>query len=260
MYIAQFIHLKVLVFCCLWQVFFLVNVFAQVGHPDCNPGVPHFDVDMTGSPDSIYISPSTFRERQCCGVTNPDICISFSITLDESAVGFLFDIHSGPEPSGSLFYQIDCGEETPVGDPICLGGGQTYYISLCKPGNYENEYRIESVPGLILGDSVTAQGSCEYSLSVSGTNMVEISVVWKDITSYTVEYYRYLTYSRECFSPDFTSASNFPKFIENEVGVNVMDLGVQFTFLGPISNTVMVEVVFLPEVSFIPDSRFTHFL
>src|SRR5688572_2277428 len=89
------------------------DIFGQSGL--CNSGVPFFAVDLTNQPGGLYISPSIARDEHCCGVVNPDRCIEFQITLDPAAVGINFEIYSGAQPPGALFYQINCGPPVPVG-------------------------------------------------------------------------------------------------------------------------------------------------
>jgi len=88
----------------------------------CGPNVPFFQVDLTGQPDGIWESPSHIRRDNCCGTTSPDRCTSFEVTLDAGAAMINLEIISGAVPSGALFYQIDCGPEIPVGEPICITG------------------------------------------------------------------------------------------------------------------------------------------
>src|SRR5579859_2545053 len=61
----------------------------------CSPLVPSFVADLSGHPDSNWISPAVSRYENCCGTNFPDQCISFTITLDSSAVGILFSVYSG---------------------------------------------------------------------------------------------------------------------------------------------------------------------
>lgn len=78
----------------------------------CNPAVPHFNVNLTGVPDSIWISPHVTRQPTCCGDpgTGNWTFVSFTVTLDpnvaEVAVGL-----SPSDPGGaSSGYWIDvCG-------------------------------------------------------------------------------------------------------------------------------------------------------
>src|SRR5687767_3341662 len=102
----------ILVFC------FFQNTYGQSGL--CQSGVPFTAIDFTGNPDSSFITSDIIRNNLCCTNTSPDRCIEFSITLDSAAAGINFDIFSGAVPPGALFYQINCGPQVPVGQPICL--------------------------------------------------------------------------------------------------------------------------------------------
>ncbi len=92
---------------------------AQVS--SCDSIVPVFYVDLSGHPDSTWISPLVYRQGLCCG-DHGTRCLRFVITLDSSALGIAFNIASGALPSGSMYYKIDCGPEVAVGSPICLNG------------------------------------------------------------------------------------------------------------------------------------------
>src|SRR6185295_16115742 len=99
--------------------------------------------DLTGNPDSIWNSPAIVRNNNCCGTSFPDRCIAFHFTLDSTAAGIIFDVASGAKPSGSLFYQINCGPQHPVGEPICLAGPGPYDLTFCKPGSNLNTYVVK---------------------------------------------------------------------------------------------------------------------
>ena len=122
------------------------DVSAQSGN--CDPNTPFFAADLTGNPDSIWISPSESRSDNCCGSSNPDRCIEFEILLDVNAMGIAFNIASGAVPTGSMFYQINCGITVAVGDPICLDGVGPHVITFCKPGNNQNTYSFAANLGL----------------------------------------------------------------------------------------------------------------
>lgn len=61
-------------------------------------------------------------------------------------MGINFDIVSGAAPTGALFYQINCGPQIQVGQPICLNGQGPHTLTFCKPGNNQNIYQITSIP------------------------------------------------------------------------------------------------------------------
>src|SRR5690606_37481088 len=125
-----------------WIVLLLMQQYAQA--QDCDPDVPHFDVDLSSDPSAVFSSPPTYRNGNCCGTTHPDRCISFSLTLHQDAVGILFEVCEGAAPSGSLYYQIGCGPQIAVGEVLCLSGVGPHQLTFCKPGNNENVYCITS--------------------------------------------------------------------------------------------------------------------
>lgn len=100
--------------------FFIISTNKLSAQNPCNSGVPFYQMDLTGNPDSIWISPNVARNDNCCSTTSPDRCIGFLVTLDSNSVGINFHIVSGAIPSGALYYQIDCGPIQPVGEAICL--------------------------------------------------------------------------------------------------------------------------------------------
>src|SRR5690349_5648209 len=110
----------------------------------CDPLTPSFNINLTGVPDSIWTSPPTFRFGHCCTANGSDRCVEFNITLDTAAIGITLDISCGAQPGGALFYQVNCGPQIPIGQPICLNGVGPHRITFCKPGGNANCYRIYS--------------------------------------------------------------------------------------------------------------------
>lgn len=115
----------------------------------CDDDVPYFRIDLRSHPDTIWTSPYHSRLGQCC--SNDQLgnrCTSFEI-LTEVSLDFLsFEIAEGASPSGSMYYQIDCGPRIPVGEPISISEPGTHTIVFCKPGNNKNSYRITSKQNL----------------------------------------------------------------------------------------------------------------
>ena len=93
----------------------------------CGPSTPSFIVDLSGNPDSAWVSSWIVRQDTCCGPSGN--CVEFSLTLDSAAQGIIFDVCDGALPSGALFYQVDCGPQTAVGNVLCLSGPGPHNIT-----------------------------------------------------------------------------------------------------------------------------------
>ncbi|MES2798567.1 MAG: hypothetical protein V4638_01005, partial [Bacteroidota bacterium] len=154
-------------------------------------GTPTFSINLTGQPGGTWTSNPMQRAGDCCGTDNN--CVQFSVTLDPLAEGIIFSIPGGcgAAPSGSLFYQVDCGPLTSVGSPLCLNGTGPFIITFCKPGNNANCYSITSIPAPgSSGDVITADG-CQDTLSVTGVSAA--STTWSSISPGTPgQYNNYL--------------------------------------------------------------------
>src|SRR5688572_24899432 len=124
----------------LLTVFFLLATQLSIHAQNCDSITPVFNVDLSGQPNGTWISPSVVRTGKCCGVTGSEECLQFNLTLDTGANAISFNIYSGAIPGGSMFYQINCGPQIAVGQPVCLNGPGPHIITFCKPGNNANEY------------------------------------------------------------------------------------------------------------------------
>ena len=184
----------------------------------CDEDTPFYTADLSEEPDMGYISPEDRRDGLCCDEvsTSPPVrCIEFEVFLHPNAIGIEFGIFSGAEPSGSMFYTVDCGEQTPVGDQLCLDGAGPFTITFCKPGNNTNEYYIQSIPSTAESTDVTTLSGCGTPLEVRGIE--ESTAIWQDITSGTSEYNSYLSCTTGCLNPTFLDDGNGPPFIDYEV-------------------------------------------
>ena len=143
-------------------IFLLLGFFGLGANAQtyCDSLVPSFSVNLTSSPTATWTSPSIQRDGNCCGTTNPDKCLEFELSLHPNAVSINFDISSGAVPSGSMFYQINCGPQVPVGTPICLDGPGPHLLTFCKPGDNENTYTIQSLSEPIIGPDLTILAGC----------------------------------------------------------------------------------------------------
>lgn len=179
----------------------------------CNSGVPSFTVNLSGNPNSTWISPNVIRNDNCCGTSSPDRCVQFIITLHPGAVGINFSIASGAVPSGAMFYQINCGPPTPVGQPICLSGVGPHYLTFCKPGNNNNTYQITSIPGPVAGTDAIVNDGCIDTLHAVGYNPT--TVTWTSIFPGTNgQYNSYLSCTAGCLDPIVTGSGTPPPYVD----------------------------------------------
>lgn len=184
--------------------------FAQV--PTCDPSVPFYSVNLTGHPDSIWYSPGHSRNGNCCGTVSPDRCTSFEVLLDTGAAMINFNIASGAIPTGSMFYQIGCGPQIPVGQPICIVGPGPHRVTFCKPGNNQNTYMIQSIPKPIFPKTQHVRIGCHQNIKVLG--MDTSTVTWTSVyPGAQGQYNSYLSCSSACINPVYTPAANAPAYI-----------------------------------------------
>ena len=200
-------------------IFFFIlyaTITSQVYAQFCGPNVPTLTVDLTGSPDSVWISPGIIRNDNCCGTSNPDRCIQFIVTLDSAAQGISFNVYSGAMPPGALFYQIGCGPATPVGVPICLSGVGPHYITFCKPGNNQNQYSITSIPGPVGGTDLVVNDGCTGSITAVGYN--EPSITWTSVfPGSNGAYNSYLSCASGCSTTQVTAQSGYPPYVDYRI-------------------------------------------
>lgn len=191
---------------------FIFFCFSSFIYSQCGPGVPAFNVDLTGSPDSIWTSPSVSRNGNCCTSTPPDKCIDFIITLDPNAAGITFNIISGAIPGGALFYQINCGPPQALGSAICLSGVGPHFLTFCKPGTNANVYQISSIPAAVGGTNVIVNEGCSDTLHATGFN--DSTVTWNSIfPGAPGAYNSLLSCTSGCADPIATGTPTTPAFV-----------------------------------------------
>jgi gliding motility-associated-like protein len=188
------------------------SAYSQVG---CGPGVPTFNVNLTGNPDSVWTSPNVSRNGNCCTSTPPDRCIDFVITLDPGAVGITFNVISGAIPGGALFYQINCGPPQPVGTAICLSGPGPHLLTFCKPGSNANVYQITSIPAAVGGNNIIVNQGCSDTLHATG--FTPASVNWTSISPGAPGAYNSLLSCTHCTDPIATGTSTAPSVVTYQV-------------------------------------------
>jgi gliding motility-associated-like protein len=199
-----------------WIVFlctFILTIGKSYAQP-CSGSTPSFTINLTGNPDSIWSSPSISRDGQCCGVTNPDQCIEFWVTLDPDAEGIKLSLVSGGLPPGALFYKIGCGPDISIDSTLCLSGVGPHRITFCKPGNNPNIYQITSIAKPKISDNIIVSEACVGTLNAQG--LLESSITWTPIPN-TPEYMSYLSCTSNCDTVIVTPSGNYPSFLDIQV-------------------------------------------
>lgn len=196
-------------------ILFLILVATLEVGAQCTGGTPTFIVDLSNNPDSLWISTAVQRDGECCGGADQN-CVEFVITLHPDANGILFNIYSGAEPSGALFYQQNCGPITTVGEPLCINGGETDTITFCKPGNNINEYSIQSISEPDISPPIAVNDGCIGELFATGYD--DTTIVWQSISPGAPGAYdTYLDCTEDCDTVTVTAQPGFPASVDFEV-------------------------------------------
>ena len=199
----------IILWCC--TIFFPNSLNAQ-----CDIIVPNFVVDLSSTPDSAWVSPDVQRLGNCCGTVAPDACVSFTLTLNPHANGIRFDVCDGAMPGGSLFYQLNCGPPTAVGNIICLAGVGPHTITFCKPGNNLNKYCITSISDPEAGVDLSVNDGCLDTLSATGFQ--DTSITWNSIFPGTFGFYNnLLSCTQDCDTSIVTGMGGLPTYIDYQV-------------------------------------------
>jgi gliding motility-associated-like protein len=216
----------------------------------CDSIVPTTIVDLSASPNMNWVSAPIVRDGSCCGVTNPDRCLEFVITLHPNAIAVSFNIASGAIPPGALFYQIDCGPPTPVGSPICLTGPGPHHLTFCKPGNNANTFSITSYSEPIIGPDITLNAGCQGF--IYGNYYNEPSMTWTSIAPGSPGAYdNLLSCTSGCDTTYVTAPANPPSFVDYVV------CGMDIGGCNPLPYCDTIRVNFIPPVQVSVNSSVT---
>lgn len=180
----------------------------------CMPTVPSFTINLTGSPAGVWTSPNISRNDQCCGVTNPDQCVFFNLTLDPNSAGIQIDM-IGADPAGSLFYSIGCTGSYPGGSIKCISGVGPHLITFCKPGSNKNIYKITSISKPLFPKDDTVRLGCKSKLVTLG--IVNNSVTWQSIFPGAPGQYNSYLDSTNVASPTYSPTSGAPAYVDYRV-------------------------------------------
>ncbi|MCX7745193.1 MAG: hypothetical protein N2167_11580, partial [Flavobacteriales bacterium] len=214
--------MKIKIFISLLIISFFKIAVAQPPMPNpsnCQSGVPYHYVNLVGQPDGQWTSPTHSRNQSCCGSNTR--CTYFEVLLDPNAamVEVGFDLVADPSqaiPSGSLYYQINCGPEIPVGSPICISGPGPHHITFCKPGNNRNTYYIKSIAKPTFPPNDTVRIKCAKPLRTYG--LVPGTISWNSIYPGAPGAYNSYLSCTNCANPTYTPAiSGAPPYIDYRV-------------------------------------------
>jgi uncharacterized repeat protein (TIGR01451 family)/gliding motility-associated-like protein len=211
---------------------------------DCDAWTPHFNVDLSSNADSLWQSTSVSRLGNCCDTESPDRCIHFTLTLSPNTQAILFTICEGAEPSGALYYQVDCGPEIPVGEPFCIEGVGPHEITFCKPGSNKNRYCIKSLPFPSPGPDLVLGYGCTDSLTTIGYK--DSSTVWTSISPGNIgDYDHLLSCSQDCAQTSITNNGSYTGDIQYQVcGFNVGGCDPLI-----VCDTILVSLLEVPNVT-----------
>ncbi|MEQ9186386.1 MAG: PKD domain-containing protein [Cryomorphaceae bacterium] len=182
----------------------------------CGSNTPTFTVDLSTDPNATWSSPDTVRIDTCCGAAAPDKCVGFEVTLHPDAEGIIFEICDGAIPPGAIFYQVDCGSPTAVGQALCLTGVGPHYITFCKPGNNSNTYCITSIAEPAPGPDISVNDGCSGYMYVDGYDPDSVS--WTSVYPGAIGAYNsYLDCTFGCDSVNVVGQSNAPDTVLYQV-------------------------------------------
>src|ERR1041385_7938996 len=156
-----------------FSIFFLVP-FEQMKAqcPTCTATT--FNVNLSATTDSAWTT-SCVRNGDCCTGKN---CVRFNVTLNPGS-DLLNFIVSNPSPSGSAYYQINCGPQIPIGQSFCVIGMTSVCITYCKPGGDSPIYHIIESRSVRAYDDMTLRTGCTGTFNVVG--LVPASILWTSI-------------------------------------------------------------------------------
>lgn len=186
---------------------------------DCSPCADTLSfhvVDLDGQPNGDTTLYDVQRFDKCCNATS-EYCASFNVRLDEDAVGVIITVDgAAPSPHD---WKIDCDDVEIHGDTICMPGGDFHLFTYCKPGHNENDFRFQSIGGVILAGEITTRVNCETQLQVEG---IDTLLEWNSVyPGYYGQYNLYLSCTN-CPNPIFTPDTLSPPEIHYKVcgGIN----------------------------------------
>ena len=211
---------------------------ARAAQAQCN--APTFTVNLSAAADTSWTLSGQGRSGNCCGSSN---CVTFVVTLHPGSELISFDV-TNPSPSGSAFYQVNCGTPVSIGTPLCVVGLLSpLTITYCKPGNDKPDYVITAATVVKACADITLQKTaCKDTLTVS--NVIPSTVVWTSIYPGSIgDYNAFLSCTTGCTSTIVTPGTGAPPYVDYEVS------GTPTFTCGASTDRDTVRVYFVPALS-----------
>jgi hypothetical protein len=174
----------------------------------CTGSVPTYSINMSGKPDSVWSVTNT-RNGRCCGLSSSYKCIHFTVTLDSRSQGIRVDV-SG---ASGYTYEANCGSSTNVGDTMCLTGGATHEITICRTGTASSQtFTIRSIPKPYVSDTINVGLGCSKKLIAK--NFIKSTIKWQSLGNNST-YNSYLSCLTGCDTTTVTiPISGFPTYVD----------------------------------------------
>ena len=199
------------------KIICIILVFLTISSVKAQCTAPSFTVDLSANTDSTWVLHSQVRDGVCCGSSN---CVTFTVFTSPGSELISFDV-TNPSPSGSAYYQVNCGTPVSIGTPLCIVGlPSPFTITYCKPGGDRPDYIISAGTIVHGSDDISIQKTnCTDTLFVD--NVDAASVTWTSIfPGAQGAYNSYLSCTSGCTSTIVTPGSNPPAYVDYQVSGN----------------------------------------
>lgn len=193
------------------KIFILFFSFIIASNLKAQCTAPSFTVDLRASMDTTAIIANETRGGVCCGSSN---CVTFLVYSNANSDLIGFDV-TNPSPSGSAYYQVNCGTPVSIGTPLCIKGlPSPFTITYCKPGGDAPDYIISAGKTVHGSDDISIQKTgCKDTLFVSNVNIS--TIVWTSIyPGAQGAYNSYLSCTAGCNSSIVTPGTNPPPYVD----------------------------------------------
>lgn len=217
---------------------FSILVLTNLVKAQCT--APSFSVNLSAATDTTWILSGQTRSGTCCGSSN---CVTFVVTLNPNSELISFDV-TNPSPSGSAYYQVNCGTPVSIGTPLCVVGlASPLTITYCKPGGDAPDYVITAASVVQGGPDLTIQETnCHDTLTVA--NVIPSTVNWTSIyPTPQGAYNSYLSCTAGCTATIVTPGPNPPAYVDYMVS------GTPTFTCGATMGSDTIRVYFVPTLS-----------